>query len=184
MYILKLVKKRGILVIILVLVIAVAAYFLLVRKGTTPLSNKESGEETLFSGSFKDLISKGTAQKCTFANDSGSGTLYVSATGKMRGDFDATVDGKPAKTHMIVDGKSSYIWSDGEKMGFKATFEPSEADLTATQQSVKTSSEMDANTKADYKCGLWITDASKFSLPEGIDFQSLESLMNTEGLGE
>jgi hypothetical protein len=108
----------------------------------------------------------------------------VSATGKMRGDFDATVDGKPAKTHMIVDGKSSYIWSDGEKMGFMATFESTDSDLEAPQQSFETSGGMDTSAMADYKCSLWITDASKFSLPEGIDFQSFESLMNAEGLGE
>lgn len=177
-------NKKVVLIIVGIAIVAVGAYFLLARKSpTSPSSpNNESEEMTEVKGSIKGLLSKGKSQKCVFENESGSGTLYFSSTGKMRGDFDATVDEKPTKTHMIVDGTTSYIWVEGEKMGFKTVFDTSDMDVdTSDLETTVQSGSIDADTEANYKCGLWITDTSKFSPPSEVDFQSFETMYTSGG---
>jgi hypothetical protein len=119
---------------------------------------------------LKDLLAQGIAQKCTFDQ----GTVYV-AGGKVRADFGVTADSKTTKSHMIVDGDTSYIWTEDSATGYKMTTNPNaspEAAPTAAPGA------LDVNKEADYVCGAWVTDASYFTLPKNIAFTDLSSMMN------
>lgn len=132
--------------------------------------------------SLKDLLTSGVAQKCTYSTTEGTGTsegtTYISG-GKMRGDFSTTVSGKVTKSHMITDGKSSYIWTDGEKTGFKSTIADTTTgnapDTTNTTANVSGQGS-GLNQKADYKCLAWVTDGSFFTAPSDIKFTDLSEM--------
>ena len=121
--------------------------------------------------SLKDLLTKGVAQTCTYSSDSGRGTVYVSG-GKVRGDFDVTADGQTSKSHMIVMDNTSYIWTDGQKAGFKTSFDASATPVAGANGSTATKSGFDPSSMADYKCGTWVVDSSMFALPSGVTFST------------
>ncbi len=128
---------------------------------------------------LKDLLGLGSAQKCTYTG----GTVYV-ASGKVRGDFGVTESGKTINSHMIVDGTTSYIWTDGEKTGFKMTFNPDATSAPAPSMSPSAaeagqSGAMEAEQPQDYKCESWASDPTMFTLPKDITFQDFGSLVPT-----
>lgn len=124
--------------------------------------------------SLKDLLALGTSQKCTYSDNGSQGTFYVSG-GKSRGDFTSTVAGKSTGGHMIADGKTSYVWMDGEKQGFKMSL-----DASAQQQANAPASQsqgVDVNKQMDYSCQAWSADNSMFTMPSGIEFVDLAEMM-------
>ena len=125
---------------------------------------------------LKDLLGLGSAQKCTYTG----GTVYV-AGGKVRGDFDVTENGKTINSHMIVDGNTSYVWTEGEKNGFKVAFNPDAVSTPAPSVSPAAteagqSGAMDAEKPQDYKCESWAADPAMFALPKDVVFQDFSSL--------
>lgn len=182
--------NKKILIVVVVLLLVVGGYFFMKgQKGGTP-AGTQGTTETSSGGlkSLKDLIASGVAQKCTFSTSDTSGvsegTTYV-AGGKMRGDFTSTVSGKTTKSHMIADGKTTYIWVDGEKTGFKTTFEETAtAKPEGTQVSEGTASGggVDLNQKTDYKCSTWITDSSQFTPPADVKFTDFSQMFNPSSL--
>jgi len=173
-------NKKALLIIAAVLLLLAGAWYYTSAKKSGIGSGTETTSGTK---SLKDLLSSGVAQKCTFSttNESGvsEGTSYVSG-GKVRGDFTTTVSGKTTKSHMISDGKSSYIWNDEDKTGFKMTIdETTQADVTKdsdTPTSIKTEGDLDQ--KADYKCSKWIVDGSYFTPPSNISFTDFSQMLN------
>ncbi len=122
----------------------------------TPAPAQTSGPTSL-----KDLIAANIPQKCTFPE----GTVYISG-GKFRGDF-------VPNSHMISDSKTSYIWTDDQKQGFKMTVD---ADAKTEAQTEAAKEAVDVNAKLDYKCGAWLPDASMFNTPAGIEFTDFSNL--------
>ena len=104
----------------------------------------------------------------------------------MRGDFSTTSSGKTTASHMIVDGKITYIWTDGEKTGFKSTIPDTEAssapDTTATDYSGSAQG-ADLDQKADYKCSAWVVDGSYFTPPSDVKFTDLSEMFKTPAAG-
>ncbi len=117
---------------------------------------------------LKDLLLANIAQKCTFQDSSGSanisGSSYI-AGGKVRSDFTSNSAGTAVSGHMIVDGKTSYVWMDGQTTGFKMSFDPaSTSSTTNSQQGV------DANKAMNYNCSPWSVDSSLFTPPAAVKF--------------
>ncbi|HET7099481.1 MAG TPA: hypothetical protein VFI61_04595 [Patescibacteria group bacterium] len=173
-------NKKVIIAVVVLLLLAVAgvAYSKMKSGGAVP-GGTTAGGVTSGSKSLKDLLTSGVAQKCTYStttdNMTSSGTTYIS-NGKVRGDFSSTVSGKTTASHMIVDGKTNYIWTDGTKTGFKTTVEDS---TTTTNTSGNTSGEFgDLNQKSDYKCSAWVVDSSYFTPPADVAFSDFSALMN------
>src|SRR3989338_7615430 len=158
----------------IIAVIALIFFFMSGDKGAdngTPTGNNTSSAQQ----SLNELLVSGRAQKCTFTDttDGGSytGTVYVGG-GKMRTDFDSTVNGETTKGHMLVEGQTSYTWMDGMMQGFKMSFDAdAQADASAEQQT------LDPEKKADYRCDSWGVDSSIFNLPSGVTFSDLSSMM-------
>lgn len=129
--------------------------------------------------SLMDLWKSQSSQKCTFSDTSTktSGTVYVS-DGKVRGDFRINSQGQVLNSHMIVDGQTSYIWSDGMGQGMKIAMDKFASTPTATQ-----SSQVDINKKTDYRCENWNTDNTVFTIPADMQFNDMSSLVpNASGM--
>lgn len=173
-------KKLGL--VILILVFGVGAYFLLSKSKTqTPVTDNSVSSGA---SSIKDLLSSGIPQKCTYSStaDSGTteGTSYVSA-GKVRADFTNTTSDKTTISHMITDGKTNYIWTEGEKNGFKTTVQDtqtSQPESSPSGNSVQTE-ETNLNQKVDYKCSAWVPDESLFTPPSDITFTDFSQMVNS-----
>src|ERR1035437_9338850 len=107
--------NKKVLAIVAILVVLVGGYgayrvYKHFKRLAAPVVQTQTSGTSETPSSLKDLLSKGIAQSCTFSSDASSGTVYVSS-GKVRGDFGTTVDGNVTKSHMIVDGNTSYIWT-------------------------------------------------------------------------
>jgi hypothetical protein len=176
-----------------IIVAALVIYLIVMAKGksgngnNTDSANVNSSQSANSSGSagananvqannessLKQLLAAGVSQKCTFSDNGSQGTFYVSS-GKSRGDFSSTVAGKATTTHMISDGKTSYVWVDGQPQGFKMSFD------AASQQQANASASapkgVDVNKTLDYHCEAWSADSSMFSMPANIQFMDLSTM--------
>lgn len=132
--------------------------------------------------SMSELMTAGTAQKCTFTTTDPkagqvTGTVYLSK-GKMRGDYTATVSGKSMQSHMIVDGTVGYAWVDGMSTGMKLTL-----DATTHTTTTKSNSGMpDMKNKMDFSCDSWSEDDGQFTPPSNVTFSdALSGMMKAQG---
>lgn len=172
--------NKKILVVIVLLLITAGAYFGYTKfmAGKVPGGSTESASGAK---SLKDLLSSGVAQKCTYSttDESGTseGTTYVSG-GKVRADFTTVMSGKTTKSHMITDNKTSYVWTDGEKNGFKTTIseEDAKADTSVSSDAEFSQSGASLNEKVDYKCSGWVVDGSFFTPPSNVTFTDFSQL--------
>jgi hypothetical protein len=167
------------IVVVILIVAASASYLFMNRPVSTPApaGNMETSAQpspVMEKTSLKSFMSMAGTQKCDFTDpDSGnSGTVYLDS-GKMRGDFSASVGGKTSMTHMINDGKNAYIWMDDQATGFKTSISAIEAmsGQTGMQQTV------DINKEVNYKCESWSADPLKFAVPAEIKFQDMSKMM-------
>ena len=114
-------------------------------------------------------------QRCTFSTVADTtrttGTVYV-AEGKMRGEFTTTMDDQTIESYMIVEGNTSYVWSDAMPQGVKMSF-----DAMAAQSEGGVAQGVDPNAAVDYSCSPWVVQASMFALPSGIVFQDMSAFM-------
>ncbi len=131
--------------------------------------------------SLKELLASGGAQRCTFThsveNSESSGVVYV-AGGKMRGDFTSVAAGQTMQSHMIVDGETSYVWTDAMPQGMKLSF----ASMETQAGSQNKNQSVDVNQKLDYDCSNWAVDQSMFALPAGVTFSDLGALLPPGGM--
>lgn len=128
--------------------------------------------------SFRDLFNLGENQECTFTDpDSGSTGIVYIGNGNVKGEFETNTSGKTVKAHMLQDSENMYIWSDGEKQGFKVARD-------SVEKAVENMGDIavDINKEADYSCKSWSVDAGVFQLPSGVEFQDYSKMM--EGVGE
>ncbi|MFA5933431.1 MAG: hypothetical protein WCV81_04110 [Microgenomates group bacterium] len=180
-------KKLPLIIGVIVLLGGLAAFMLLSKgKNVTPQSQstqtipteqeQETPKPTVQPKSLKDLLALGKTQSCTFTDGSNSKTSIFFANNKMRGDFEATSEKSVMKTHIIVDGQTSYMWIDGQTMGYKMSVDKATAEQTNTQQN-----QIDLNKQADYNCKDWTVDSSVFNLPTGINFTDLSKLIAPTG---
>ena len=131
-------------------------------------------------GSLRSLLGLSKNAMCTFSSTAGgtssSGTVYISASGDMRGEFKSQTSGSGSvESNMIVKGGTSYVWSgsQGMKMDVSATTSAS-ADASAKQA-------VDMDSQVDYKCEDWTLDSSKFSVPTSVNFLDLGAMLKTGG---
>lgn len=171
-------------VIIAVIVLGLIAYFAFGnKKASAPENGSQNGsqvesqtqqasqeQQASTPQSLKELVLGGKAMKCTFSDQGTSGTFYV-ASGKVRGDYSSTAAGQTVAGHMIVDGQTSYVWTEGQKQGFKISVDKeATASVIADAES---SQGVNYNEKLAYSCNAWSADSSMFSLPVGIQFMDL-----------
>ncbi len=139
------------------------------------LTNKPSGMNLGTEGSLKNLLAFQGSQKCTLDSQSGladsTGEVYISY-GKMRGDFISTAQGQTIKSHMVINGNTSYVWTDMLNQGFKIPLEKMTAAGADQKQGV------DLNQSLRYSCAPWVEDATLLTPPIDIQFNDMSSMMN------
>lgn len=170
-------------IVVLLLLVGGGAYWMM-KKGaapaapqqTTPVTQTTPTQPTQTAPAMqtlKDLLTAGTAQKCTYQDTAAgnvSGTTYVSA-GKVRADFTTTAGKTTISGHMISDGKTSWIWMDGQLTGFKMAF-----DQTSTPSAGSAPQGVDVNKAMNYSCSVWTADATMFTPPATVNFTDLNSM--------
>lgn len=177
--------------VVALLLLGGGAYFMMTKSSTSqpattaPAPATSSSQPATALKSLKDLFLSGVAQKCTFTdkteNMESDGVTYISG-GKMRGDFNSKVEGKMMTSHMIVDGKTSYIWSDDQTNGVKMSFDPKtfeteSASNTTSNASVQKEETVDVNKELDYKCSSWGVDNSLFTPPAKVKFIDYSAML-------
>ncbi|MDP2704879.1 MAG: hypothetical protein U1D31_01910 [Patescibacteria group bacterium] len=130
--------------------------------------------------SMKDLIAANISQKCTVdeSNDvsQSSGVVYV-ANGKLRGDFQSMASGMTVQSHMIADGEYSYVWTSATNQGFKMPVSAQESAAVSDTSGTQGQQSVDYNQQLGYACEPWTADANTFSLPSGVTFTDMSTMM-------
>lgn len=99
--------------------------------------------------------------------------MFISS-GKVRTDMQAN--------HVLVDGDTAYIWQDGQTQGMKMKFDLSTAGAVDSDTSANT--KVDWDRPAEYKCGPWVSDASKFALPSTVTFSDFSINVSPSGASD
>jgi hypothetical protein len=181
---------RVIIAVVIVLILIGGVYLIFGKKSSNPLQSVQNSVQnkvaqmTTQKMSLSDFFSLTGSKKCTFSDKSNnsSGTVYI-GRGKMRGDFQSTDNDTTNSSHMINDGQYFYIWTDGQKGGYKIsteTMKKQAAQVTMSPDNTETqpsAGPVDMNQQADYSCGGWSVDTSMFILPQGVTFTDYSSMM-------
>lgn len=180
--------RLGLLILAIIIILLITGGATLLNRSknqaaTTVVTTPKPTEPKSAATSLKNLLSLGKSQMCTYEYtnpESGSvkGVVYLSS-GKMRGDFTTTANGKPYSGSMINDTKYVYTWSTAAKQGFKTqiTADIQKAMTGGSGSASNQQQSIDTSAKYDYKCSNWSTDASKFTPPGDIKFTDYSSMM-------
>lgn len=160
-------------IIVAIVVIAAGVWYFTQNKGNSGETKNESlstkAEEQLEqeNTSIKELMARGRDVMCTYDSaDSGKGTIYASS-GRARGDFEVTTNGKTSMGHMISDENTGYFWMEGQTSGMKMMMNANEQTSTSNQG-------VDPNKNYDFSCDPWRADSSVFTPPANVQFQEFK----------
>ncbi|MBI4100006.1 hypothetical protein HY440_03290 [Candidatus Microgenomates bacterium] len=155
-------------VVVVLLLLGVGGYFLMPKPAGQPATPVAQPTQQNPMQSLKDLLTSGAATRCTFADNTSSGTVngtvYVSG-GKVRSDIMMVTQTKTTGTHMILDNGTGYVWMDDQAQGFKMAI-----DLSAGSEQASSSAGVDWQKKMNYQCSPWVIDGSMFAMPAGVSF--------------
>ena len=161
--------------------------------GTVEKSERsDTGDNSEFKGDVFGLLALGTSQKCEMKSVASagefSGDYYISG-GRVYANIKTTAaDASETEMHTLVDGDNMYTWSYtpskyGVKMSLAASKEAAEK-AKATYGSTAdqpTQKYPDLSAQQTFECSPWIPDASKFELPDDIEFTDLSGMMEQFG---
>lgn len=173
---------KKVLTAVVVVILLAAGYFLYSRSKSASPTGGMMGEGKVESGmmSIKDLVAAGVPQKCTFSMTSESGTNegtnYVSG-GNVRGDYKTTYKDKTTMTHMISDGKNTYVWTEGEKTGYKMSIPEETSEDSMMEGKENTEPGANLSEKLDFNCSAWVPDNSLFTPPSDVTFSDFSQMM-------
>lgn len=153
---------------IALLVVAGAAVLTMTGGFPGQTANVVDHELVSESTSLTELLARPDARTCSIETVAGGalteGMIYV-AGGKMRGDFTTTSGNQTTKSHLLVDGNMSYLWTDSSNQGFYIPFETMTGEGT---------SGIDASAKMEYACKPWAVEENKFVLPTTVSFYGVQ----------
>ena len=179
-------KNKKLLIIILVLLLlGVGAYFFgqsqksqTANQGANSKDNMQTEKKSL-----SDFLTMTQSVQCTFSDKTtnNSGSVYA-GNSKMRGDFQSDMGGKQMQSHMINDGSYVYFWSDDRNEGYKMSLDVLKKQETESNDTKEASSmppqAEEMQKQADYSCKSWDVDATKFALPQGVNFSDFSEMMH------
>jgi len=177
-------KQNGsalVIVLVAVVLVAVVGAGVYITKGDSKKENGTSPQNSTATP-FKSITATNTADvkslfsaakagtydaKCSYTDDSGKNSaIYISGAEKMR--IDTTIDNKSG--HMLVLGKTAYIWAEGNAKG-------STIPVTNSSNS-STSTDKFADNVEKYKLSCQSVsrlDASLFKQPTDVTFTDFNS---------
>lgn len=152
------------------------------REGQVPTEGAPVTGEGGFVGKLKDALTLGQSMKCTWRQDESNFAVSYIKDDKIH--TEVTQAGK--KAHSIVRDDCSYSWEEGTTQGFKMCFEPEEMEeveeVEVEEEAVAPEGITTEVPDYEYSCEPAIVSESKFELPAGVNFLSMEDVMG--GLGE
>lgn len=162
-------KKAIPIIIILVLVLGVGAWWFLGRGGggvTLPGGiEKEAGEEDeSFTGKLKQAIALGVPMKCSYTQGDFTGTGFVQGR-KYYGE----VSNQGRKGYVIMKDNCMWSWTEGQDQGVKTCFE---TDMWEEQEG----QQVQVPIEAEYHCAPVVFPESKFDPPANINFLDMDQL--------
>lgn len=172
-----------------VAVVGGGTYLVINNKTETEVAIVESVDseneiDEMFTGgesSLRGLMSLDQNIQCDFTSyteetaGSVAGTVYVSGE-RIRADFDMEQADTTIASHLIVNDDQIYAWTVSSQGTYAYTFSLSEAN--DTEEGADSFASLDD--RVTYTCRAWEADASKFELPSGIEFTSMERLFESE----
>lgn len=182
-------NKGPLIGVVILAIIALGAVGFFVTNGGPAGSIQQNGDTKITdsadnmngtSQSLRDLMAMSGSQHCTYSDPTtnSSGEVYV-ADGRVRGDFTTSIEDKTISAHTISDTSAVYVWTDDSNTGFKTDLTSLEDMSEGQLPSADTSNAVDINKQLNFSCRAWSTDNSKFSLPEGINFDSYDDVMKS-----
>lgn len=177
-----------------VAVVGGGTYLVINNRATTDTSIEEeeiSEEEMeqLFTGgesSLRGLMALGQNIQCDFTSymeetgGSSAGTVYVGG-GRVRGDFAMEQAGVTMDSHMIVKDEKIYTWTVSPQGTFAHVLNLEAVEgAQGSSASAGSNEAVSLDERVDYSCRSWSVDESKFALPGGIEFQSMETMFNAQ----
>lgn len=169
-----------------IIVITLLVGFFMRSKKTTEVKDdmsktttqKEATQPQGMQNTLKGLLGMGQSQTCTYSvgEGLGTGTVYIS-DGKMSMVTMVKAGNTDVTSHMIMDGKTSYSWMDGQKTGYKMDFEAMQGNTTKGDVGNSGQANIDPNKQFNFQCSNWSPDSSKFTLPAGVEFTDMTKMM-------
>jgi len=148
--------------------------------GATPPRQSTPAETTPAKKSLKDLLSLGTAQKCTYRFTTGDtdaqGELLVN--GKKFRQTTKIVGGNGTMTvSAYSDGNYMYTWNDQTKnSGIKMKLDADSANPSTPETGKAAGTSVNLDEKYDYNCQPVVTSDADFALPTDVEFMDLGDL--------
>ena len=151
-------------------------------------TNTSSTTKTQPTGSIRDLLHRGVAQKCTYETPQGEkGTIYTDGKRVYAEIRNAPVPAEIGKNvNMINDGEMMYTWDLATKKGQKLSLATTKDTKGSSSSFMPESSErvdtsmLDSN--YDMTCTAWSIDESKFVAPSTVQFVDMSAI--TEKLND
>ena len=128
------------------------------------------------------LVASSEPQTCTFDNGTERGKIFV-ADGKMKGEFVSKIEGGEQAGSVIVDGASTYLWSEGGTQGIILPYDSGNGNL---EDAVIPTGFVDGTRRLDYECRPWKKNLKVFELPKDVAFSQpqgsqIQIMENQEG---
>lgn len=186
-------NKKILIIIGIVAIIALGltAWFLINKEDETQNNSETSAaqsssnqvSEEAAPKTINGLLAAGANKKCTLTTSDGgtqvTGTIYISAAKKMRGEYSSTSEGKTSAGNMIITQDVQYFWVPDSKQGIKINL----SDVAANSQSAGQSNSGGLNTDKDYNfsCSDWTIDEALFVVPTDVNFIDFASVQSQLG---
>lgn len=188
----KIIISLGVLVLILIL----GGVIFLNSKKTTLSPQAISTEEVNQTNSqttqseqktLLDLFTLGIPQQCTVSTVqegvSSNATIYITKD-KLKGEIENTIEGVKTNSQiLILNNSETYIWQDNSKEGFKMSLEKFSSGSEQAQTS-NMNQPIDLEKPGNYSCSAWIPSEDKFTLPVGVKFTDMSSLVPNTGTND
>jgi len=159
------------------------------QSGTAVATESTVTQEENFNGTLEQLMTQGKSVACHTVSDSEGtkmeGDFYIdNKGGRTRSNSTITAKSLPTQeTMMIMDKDYVYMWTAGEKTGFKY---PVVKDEPAADEKIENSKLPEAQKdvrkeKFDFKCKAWQVDEAMFAVPTDVTFSDpMAGLKNTK----
>lgn len=143
---------------------------------TTPSREPFSG-----SGSFLSLLEMGMSIQCDYqytpeTGGAVAGTSYIDGrTGRVRSDFEMQQAGERYESSLIVKDDRSYVWTNSAYGNFAIVSDVSSDGSVEAETAGEDMVSLDD--EVSYDCRPWTVEESRFALPAGVEFQTMEQMM-------
>lgn len=176
--------KKIIIIVVGVLLIGGAAYFIFGSKNTEDTGEDmmeassgeaknivEEVEEGAFTGTLMAAVKMGVPMKCTYEVN---GAEYE---GIIKGEqYKGSVSMPDGRTgNVIMKENCMYTWAEGEAQGMKLCF-------TDEEQSMWDQTDTTENFPGTYNCLPSVVTDADFELPAGVEFMDLDAMMQDVGM--